>query len=92
MSNADNNAVAVVDVSNGGRSIVSGFVPTGWYPTGAIFSNDGKQIFVLSGKGLISAAKPTDDDGQVRLQGAVSMLPVPDRVDARGLHAARCSP
>jgi YVTN family beta-propeller protein len=80
VSNADSNAIAVVDVSNGGRSMVNGFVPTGWYPTGAIFGRDGKQIFMLSGKGLISAAKPTDDDGQVRLQGAVSALPVPDRV------------
>ncbi len=80
VSTADNNAIAVVDVSNGGRSFVSGFVPTGWYPTGAIFSYDSKQIFMLSAKGLISAAKPTDDDGSVRLQGAVSMLPVPDRV------------
>jgi 3-carboxymuconate cyclase len=80
VSNADTNAVAVVDVSNGGRSFVSGFVPTGWYPTGAIFSYDSRQIFVLSAKGLVSAAKPTDDDGSVRLQGAVSMLPVPDRV------------
>ncbi|MEP6919043.1 MAG: hypothetical protein ABJC89_25600, partial [Acidobacteriota bacterium] len=80
VSNGDTNAVAVVDVSNGGRSLINGFVPTGWYPTGAIFSNDGKQIFVLSGKGLVSAAKPTDDDGQVRLQGAVSALPTPDRV------------
>ena len=80
VSTADNNAVAVVDVSNAGRSVVSGFVPTGWYPTGAIFGNDGKQMFFLSGKGLVSAAKPTDDDGQIRLLGAVSMLPVPDRV------------
>jgi YVTN family beta-propeller protein len=80
VSTADNNAVAVVDVSNPGRSMVSGFVPTGWYPTGAIVSADGKQIFTLSGKGLVSAAKPTDDDGQIRLQGAVSMLPLPDRV------------
>ena len=79
VSTADNNAVAMVDVSNGGRSLFTGFVPTGWYPTGAIFSTDGKQMFTLSGKGLASAAKPTDDDGQVRLQGAVSMLPVPDR-------------
>ena len=80
VSTADNNAVAVLDVSNGGRSVFSGFVPTGWYPTGAIFSNDGKQMFFLSGKGLVPAAKPTDDDGQIRLQGAVSTLPVPDRV------------
>jgi YVTN family beta-propeller protein len=80
VSNADSNAVAVVDVSNGGRSVVNGFVPTGWYPTGAIFSLDGKQIFMLSAKGLASAAKPVDNDGSVRLQGAVSVLPVPDRV------------
>ena len=80
VSTADNNAIAVVDVSNAGRSMFSGFVPTGWYPTGAIFSSDGRQIFALSGKGLVSAAKPADDDGHTRLQGAVSMLPVPDRV------------
>ena len=80
VSTADNNAVAVVDVSNAGRSSVSGFVPTGWYPTGAIFSADGKQMFFLSGKGLVPAAKPTDDDGQIRLLGAVSVLPVPERV------------
>ena len=51
VSDADTNAVAVVDVSNGGRSFVNGFVPTGWYPTGAVFGNDGKQIFILSAKG-----------------------------------------
>jgi YVTN family beta-propeller protein len=80
VSTADTNAVAVVDVSNGARSFVNGFVPTGWYPTGAIFSKDGKQMFVLSGKGLVSAAKPTDGGSELRLQGAVSALPVPDRV------------
>jgi YVTN family beta-propeller protein len=80
VSTADNNAVAVVDVSNGGRSIVSGFVPTGWYPTGAVFSSDGKQLFILSGKGLVSSPKPTDGGSELRLQGAVSMLPVPDRI------------
>ena len=80
VSNGDTNAIAVVDIGNAARSFVRGFVPTGWYPTGAIFGRDGKQIFTLSGKGLISAAKPTDDDGLVRLQGAVSALPVPDRV------------
>ena len=80
VSNADTNSVAVVDVSNGGTSIVRGFVPTGWYPTGAIFSKDGKQIFILSGKGLVPAPKPTDDGPEQRLQGAVSVLAVPDAV------------
>jgi hypothetical protein len=34
-------------------------MPTGWYPTGAIFSRDCRQFFVLSGKGLVSAANPS---------------------------------
>ena len=80
VANADINAVAVVDVSNGGRSFVNGFIPTGWYPTGAIFSRDGASIFMLSGKGLVSAPKPTDGGSELRLQGAVSMLAAPDRV------------
>ncbi len=87
VTNGDNNNVAVVDVSNSGRSLVNGFIPTGWYPTGAIFSRDGKQIFMLSGKGLISAAKPVDDGSEVRLQGAVSVLAVPRSRRARRLHA-----
>jgi DNA-binding beta-propeller fold protein YncE len=78
VSNADTNSVAVVDVSNGGASIVRGFVPTGWYPTGAIFSKDGRLIFVLSGKGLVPSPKPHDDGPELRLQGAVSALGVPD--------------
>ncbi|MBI2833325.1 MAG: hypothetical protein HYX76_02740, partial [Acidobacteria bacterium] len=58
VANADNNTVAVVDISKRDRSHVTGFIPAGWYPTGAIFSRDGKQIFVISGKGLASAANP----------------------------------
>ncbi len=80
VSNADTNAIAVIDVSNSGRSFVNGFVPTGWYPTGAIFSRDGTQIYYLSGKGLVSAAKPTDGGTELRLQGAVSVVPAPDRL------------
>ena len=58
VANADNNTVAVVDVSPPGRERVAGFIPTGWYPTAVQFSRDGKRIFVLSGKGLTSTAEP----------------------------------
>jgi YVTN family beta-propeller protein len=58
VANADNNAVAVVDVQKAGASRVLGFIPTGWYPTAAHFSRDGRKIFVLSGKGLTSASNP----------------------------------
>jgi DNA-binding beta-propeller fold protein YncE len=78
VSNADNNNVALVDVSNPARSLIRGFIPTGWYPTGAIFSRDAKQIFVLSGKGLVPAANPMNRDVEKRLSGAVSALPTPD--------------
>ena len=79
VANADTNAIAVVDVSNSGRSFVDGFIPTGWYPTAAIFSRDGKQLFVLSGKGMASAANPQGGGSEARLMGAVSAIPAPDR-------------
>ncbi len=58
VANADNNAVAVVDVGKPGSSLVTGFIPAGWYPTAARFTRDGKRILILSGKGLTSQANP----------------------------------
>jgi hypothetical protein len=89
VASADNNALAVVNVSEAQRSVVEGFIPTGWYPTAAQFSKDGSQIYVLSGKGLTSAANPRgasagvpgSGDGQytgAMLQGSLSILPTPD--------------
>jgi len=88
VANADNNTVAVVDVSRPGASVVRGFIPTGWYPTAAQWSRDGKRIFVLSGKGLTSAANPRGPQpgipnatGQYigeMLAGSLSVLPAPD--------------
>jgi DNA-binding beta-propeller fold protein YncE len=79
VANADTNAVAVVDISNGGRSFVNGFIPTGWYPTGAVFSRDGKQILIINGKGLKSAASTGGIGTETRLIGHVSIVPTPDR-------------
>jgi len=89
VANADNNTVAVVDVAKPGSSQVEGFIPTGWYPTAAMVSRDGSRVFVLSGKGLTSAANPRlsnrtlpGGDAQyigAMLSGTVSVLPVPDR-------------
>ena len=58
VSNANNNVIAVVDVSTPGSGRVSGFIPAGWYPTDAQFSKDGREIRILSGKGLVSQANP----------------------------------
>ena len=88
VANADNNTVALVDVSRPGAGAVRGLIPTGWYPTAAQFSRDGKRIFVLSGKGLTSSANPRGKQpgapgapGQYigeLLHGSLSVLPVPD--------------
>ncbi len=54
VTNADNNDVAVIDVSHPEESRVVGFIPTGWYPTAVAVSKDGKKLFVGAGKGLRS--------------------------------------
>ncbi len=84
VANADNNAVAVVDVSNSARGIVTGFIPTGWYPTGVLFSRDGRQIYILSGKGMAPAPNPVNNGEDQRLRGTISIVPVPDRTTLAG--------
>jgi hypothetical protein len=79
VANADTNSAAWVDVSNPARSFVEGFIPTGWYPTGAIFTRDARQVLILSGKGLSPAANPFTGGMETRLLGAVASVPAPDR-------------
>ncbi|NIA31889.1 MAG: beta-propeller fold lactonase family protein, partial [Actinobacteria bacterium] len=89
VANANNNCVAVVNVSQSGSSRVSGFIPTGWYPTAVALTKNGKQLFIANGKGLISKANPNGPDptkerdfdknqyiGRL-LWGTVSVLNVP---------------
>jgi DNA-binding beta-propeller fold protein YncE len=87
VANADNNCVAVVDVSQKGESRVTGFIPTGWYPTAAAFAADGRNILILSGKGLTSQANPRGPQPGNRgepsqyvgamLRGSLSIVPRP---------------
>jgi YVTN family beta-propeller protein len=93
VANADNNTVAIVDVSKPGASRVIGFVPTGWYPTGVAFSKRGEAIYILSGKGLTSLPNPRGPqpgvagaEGQYSdaiLQGSLSIVSMPDEETLR---------
>ena len=56
IANADNNCLAVFDVSKPGSSISKGFIPTAWYPTCVRTAKD--KILVSNGKGLSSHANP----------------------------------
>ena len=52
VANADNNDVAVVDISNAKEARVLGFIPTGWYPSALALAPDGRTLYVGTGKGL----------------------------------------
>jgi YVTN family beta-propeller protein len=56
IANADNNCLTLFDVSNPGKSVSKGFIPTGWYPTSV--KTIGRKIFVTNGKGFSSLANP----------------------------------
>ncbi|HEX4809797.1 MAG TPA: bifunctional YncE family protein/alkaline phosphatase family protein [Bryobacteraceae bacterium] len=53
---SDANTVAVADISTA-RSAITGFIPTGWYPTAVRVLAD-YQLVILNGKGLGSRANP----------------------------------
>lgn len=88
VANADNNTVAVVDVRRPGQSRFLGFIPTGWYPTAVALDASGRNLLVLSGKGLASTAnprgpQPTNVNADTQyiaalLNGALSIVPRPD--------------
>jgi YVTN family beta-propeller protein len=94
IANADNNDVAVVDISDDDESKVLGFIPTGWYPCALAVSADGKMVFIGTGKAL---DKFTPNNGPVKtaegrtknyignlLQGHVSFVPAPDEKTLAG--------
>ena len=56
IANADNNCLAVFDVSKPGSSHSLGFIPVGWYPTNV--KTLGNKIIVSNGKGFTSMANP----------------------------------
>lgn len=60
VANADNNCLAVFDISRPGFSKSKGFIPTGWYPTSVKVI--GKNIYVSNGKGFSPQANPYGPD------------------------------
>jgi len=56
IANADNNCLAVFDVSEPGACHSKGFIPTGWYPTCVRTLNH--SVYVANGKGMSSLPNP----------------------------------
>ncbi len=53
VANADNNNIAVFNVSETGKARSMGFIPAGWYTTSVRVDRDGNVLYT-AGKGLIS--------------------------------------
>jgi DNA-binding beta-propeller fold protein YncE len=90
VADADNNSVAVVSITERNQSKVSGFIPTGWYPTAVASTPDGKRILIGSGKGLGTGpnhvSRPISKDVQSgfehhgnNLSGLLSFVDTPTR-------------
>ena len=83
VANADNNCVAVIDISVESQSQVKGFIPTGWYPTSVAMTPDGKQLLVGIGKGNQSKPNPfyKQDESEEKLteieKAVKKILPYP---------------
>ena len=57
VANADNNDVAMINITEKGNSEVLGFIPTGWYPSAVGITPDGKSLLVATAKGI--GSRPT---------------------------------
>ncbi len=105
-ANADNNNLALFEITERGKSRSLGFIPTGWYPTSVRFSQDGEQLIVTNGKGGASAAnrqgpnplKPrvatvTEYIGGL-FEGSISLIPSPSpaQMSTWTKKAYECSP
>jgi YVTN family beta-propeller protein len=71
VANADNNSVAVVNISEAQVSVVEGFIPVGWYPTALAVSPDSGTLFVGNGKGLRSRQNFPSQGEKTRTVGKV---------------------
>jgi YVTN family beta-propeller protein len=90
VANADDDAVAVVDVGGDSRAArTQGFVPSGWYPAALALAADGKTLWVANAKGggswsnAVGGPDPTKKaDGKAwkktrTIPGSVSRVEVP---------------
>lgn len=84
---ADNNCVAVLDVSERGVSKLLGFIPTGWYTCAVGVSRDGGKLVALASKGAEAKANPDSSYIARLLASEVRFVDVPDERTLRRMTA-----
>ncbi len=91
VANADNNAIAVINVAEKGESNVLGFLPAGWYPSSlALPGGETPKLYVGNSKGMGSYSNirgpnsplPPGDEGKGSVKslqkGSVNIVPLED--------------
>jgi hypothetical protein len=58
VANADNNSLAVVRIGERRHSEVSGFIPTGWYPSALALARNNNELYIGTTKGESGHANP----------------------------------
>ena len=48
---ADMNAIAIIDLAAHPQPMLTGYLPTGWYPSAALATSDGKHLLIVDAKG-----------------------------------------
>ena len=69
VANADNNDVAVVDISKRAHSVVAGFIPTGWYPSALVLAEKGQALYVGAAKGEAAYPDVMGPGSPLRVRG-----------------------
>jgi YVTN family beta-propeller protein len=69
VADGGDNAVVAVDLTTSEPSVF-GAVPTGWFPTDVIVSQNGRKLYVLDGKGTSGHANPQFQHSDVLPYGA----------------------
>lgn len=84
---ADNNCVAVVDISERGQTELLGFIPTGWYTCAVSVSRSGRKLMALASKG--AQPKANSDRSYIArlLTSEVRFVDVPDERSLRRMTA-----
>jgi YVTN family beta-propeller protein len=69
VANADNNAVAVINVKEPGESAILGYIPAGWYPSALAYLPATNQLIVGNAKGLGGYPNVTGPTSPLRKAG-----------------------
>jgi len=99
IANADNNYLAMFNISEPGESKSLGFIPVGWYPTSVKYLKGRNEILVANGKGLSSLPNPRGPKPGTKasrkdeqyigylFKGTLSMIKYPDAKALEGYTA-----